>query len=424
MIKSPNLPARLFLLSACLVLSGSCIAQKATKGEWQSLFNGKDITGWEMLNAPHRVEVKDGVLVGTTIPGQDNGFLCTTEQYGDFVLELEVKTDLLLDNTGIQFRSLSSPEDRNGRIHGYQVQLENRPPHLSQWTGSIYDEAGRGFLSIIEDDPVRQKAYKQNQWNKVRIEAIGTTSRVWINNIPTAHVIDDKIMKGIICLQIHGGSHAAERGEQSIYARNIRIQTTDLKPAPYDGIPVANYIPNTISAQEKYQGFELLFDGTTAKNWRGVSQEAPAAGWKIDNGIITVSSEEETSPVAMTSKKYGPFELKFEFKVEGKEGKEGIPGIEYFFDGQPAAKRSALYGRFAIDNARHRAKVNRDIWREWNQGVIKAFPDNHVEYWMNGYKILDYQRTSDQPKEGNILIDAYKGNAVSYRSIKIRQLKK
>jgi hypothetical protein len=421
MMKSPNFPVRLLLVLAYLVFSGSCIAQKSTAGDWQPLFNGKDLTGWKMLNAPHRVEVKDGVLVGTTIPGQDNGFLCTTEQYGDFVLELEVLTDLLLDNTGIQYRSLSNPEDRNGRVHGYQVQLENRPPHLSQWTGAIYDEAGRGFLAIIEDDPVRQKAYKQNLWNKVRIEAIGTTSRVWINNIATAHVVDDKIMKGLICLQIHGGGHAAERGEQSLYARNIRIQTTNLKPLPYDDTPVYNHVPNTVSPQEKYQGFELLFDGTTAKNWRGVSQEAPGAGWKIDNGVITVSADGETSPVAMTSKKYGPFELKFDFKVDGKDG---IPGIEYFSDGKPATKRDALYGRFAIDNARHRAKINRDIWREWNQGVIKAFPDNHVEYWMNGYKILDYQRTPNQPKEGYILFDAYKGDAVSYRSIKIRELKK
>jgi hypothetical protein len=412
----------LFVMSVCLFTTGSCIAQKSSTGDWQSLFNGKDLTGWKMLNAEHRVEVKDGVIIATTIPGQDNGFLCATEQYSDFVLELEVNADLLLDNTGIQFRSLSNPEDRNGRVHGYQVQIENRPPHLSQWSGAIYDEAGRGFLYLVEDDPIRQKAYVQNQWNKVRIESIGTTSRVWINEIPISHVVDDKIMKGLICLQVHGGSHAAERGEQSVYARNIRIKTENLKPAPYDDIPVANHVPNTISPQEKQQGFELLFDGQAGKNWRDVAQSSlPSAGWKIENGAVTVSSSGAASPIAMTTRKYGPFELKFEFKVHGKEG---IPGIEYYSDGQPTTKRKALYGRFAIDNYKQFGKINRDIWKEWNLGVIKAFPDNRVEYWMNGYKILEYKRTPDQAKNGYILIDAYPGEPVSYRSIKIRELKK
>lgn len=419
-------PAIILLILACVTLYSQCAAQKSSDGTWQVLFNGKDLTGWEMLNAPHKVEVKDGVIVATTVGGQDNGFLCTTKSYGDFILELEVKTDLLLDNSGIQFRSLSNPEFKNGRVHGYQVQIENRPPHLSQWSGAIFDESGRGFLAIMEDDPVRQKAYKQNQWNHVRIEAIGATSRVWINNIPTAHVVDDEILSGLICLQVHGGAHAAERGSQSIYTRNVRIQTENVKPAPYDDIPVVNLIPNDLSAQESKQGFELLFDGKTSAKWQGVTQRAlPEKEWKVADGIITVSSSEkgdahEGKPVAMTEKTYGPFELKFDFKLHNEKA---IAGVEYFFNPQSSSKRQALYGRFALDNGKNRAKINRDIWKEWNQAVIKATPDNRVEYWLNGYKILEYQRDKTQPLKGHILLDAYGGDTVSYRSVKIRELK-
>lgn len=408
------------------LLSLNCVqAQKSAQGGWQELFNGRDLSGWRMLNAPHKVEVRDGMVVATTVPGQDNGFLCTDELYGDFILEMDVKTDLLLDNSGIQFRSLSNPEDRNGRVHGYQVQIENRPPHVSQWSGAIYDEAGRGFLYIIEDDAVRQKAYIQNQWNRVRIEAIGTTLRVWINGIPTAHVVDDKILKGLICLQVHGGAHASERGEQSVYMRNVRIQTESLKPSPFDDIPVANYIPNTLSGQEAHQGFKLLFDGETTKGWR-IDTKVSSSTARIENGTITISRTEESEnskpiAVAMTDEQFGPFELKFEFKLHNKNA---IAGIEYFHSGKPDAERQALYGRLALDNALHRARVNRDLWKEWNQGVIKAYPDNRVEYWLNGYKILEYIRDSDKPLKGHILLDAYPGDTVSYRSIKIRRLTK
>src|SRR5690554_1038330 len=142
------------LLSPLLPLQS--MAQESSDDNWQVLFNGRDLSGWEMLNGQHKAVVRDGVIMGTTVAGEPNGFLCTTEDYGDFVLELEVKADLLLDNSGIQFRSHSYEGFRDGRVHGYQAQIENRPPHYSQWNGAITEEAGRGWVYILEDDPVRQ----------------------------------------------------------------------------------------------------------------------------------------------------------------------------------------------------------------------------------------------------------------------------
>ena len=416
----------LFLMGAFVAFFHQGVAQESKTGEWQILFNGTDLEGWNMLNSPHKVEVVDGVIKATTIPGQDNGFLCNCNSYGDFILELEIKTDLLLDNSGIQFRSLSLSDYLDGRVHGYQVQIENRPPHVSQWSGGIYEEAGsRGFLYIIEDDPIRQKAYKQNQWNRLRIEAIGATSRVWINDIPVAHIVDNKVLNGLICLQVHGGGHAAERGYQSVYMRNVRIKTDNIKPSPYDEIPVVNLMPNDLSDQEQYQGFELLFDGATTDHWRGIDQETiPATGWRMNDGVITVSGSQNAEPlektaIAMSQKQYDAFELKFEFKLHSEEA---IPGIAVLYHGQPESEREALFGRLAIDNKIHRARINRDLWKEWNQGVIRVYPDNRIEHWLNGYKILEYIKGADEPMSGHILFDAVGHDSVSYRSIKIRKL--
>ena len=131
----------LLLLFATIMAPFSLSAQEQT---WQSLFNGKDLSGWAELNGAHNWEVKDGMIVGSTVPGQPNGFLCTEQQFGDFVLELEVSVDTLMNNSGIQFRSQSYPEYKNGRVHGYQMEVDPKP---QQWSGAIYEEgADRGWI--------------------------------------------------------------------------------------------------------------------------------------------------------------------------------------------------------------------------------------------------------------------------------------
>ncbi len=58
----------------------------AQQGEWQNLFNGKDLSGWKQLNGKAKYEVKNGMIIGTTVPGEPNSFLATDKDYGDFVL--------------------------------------------------------------------------------------------------------------------------------------------------------------------------------------------------------------------------------------------------------------------------------------------------------------------------------------------------
>jgi hypothetical protein len=398
-----------------------CVAQDSSGSGWTTLFNGEDLSGWYWVNGQHEAEVKDGIIKATEIRGVPNGFLCTTEEYDDFILELDVKTDILMENSGIQFRSLYRDDYRDGRLYGYQAQIQNRPPHVSQWNGAIYDEARRGWLYIIEDDPVRQKAYKQNQWNTFRVEAIGTTNRVWINGVPIVNLEDAESTHGFICLQIHGllsGPAYELRYEQSAFMRNVRIQTENLRPSPYDDVPVLNTIANNLSGQEEFQGFSLLWDARTTQGWRGISQpEIPESGWEIDDGELAIHSVEREAimsngqGVMMTEKEYGPFELKFDFK-QHTEG--AIPGIKYFItksEIESEKDREAIFGRLAAYETRGAG--------DWSHGVIKVLPDNRVEHWVNGYKILEYQRDAQKPAKGHIVLDAYE--SVSYRSIKIRE---
>ena len=108
--------------------------------------------------------VENGIVVGTSKMGTPNTFFATKADYSDFILEYEAKIDPIL-NAGVQIRSLSKADYRDGRVHGYQIELD---PSKRAWTGGIYDEARRGWLYNLECNPKAKDAFKQGDWNKFK----------------------------------------------------------------------------------------------------------------------------------------------------------------------------------------------------------------------------------------------------------------
>ena len=157
----------------CLCMNG------AEEDGWHYLFNGEDLDGWRVLNGSAEYKVESEILVGISKLNTPNTFLATAEEYGDFILEYEAKMDNGL-NSGVQIRSKSLPEYHNGRVHGYQIELDASP---RAWSGGIYDEARRGWLYNLEYNHLAKKAYKQEDWNQFRVEAIGNNIKVWLNLI-------------------------------------------------------------------------------------------------------------------------------------------------------------------------------------------------------------------------------------------------
>ena len=185
--------------------------------QWIELFNGKDLAGWKQLNGTAKYEVRDGVIFGTTVRGSPNSFLCTDKNYSDFILELEFKVDPAL-NSGVQIRSNSFKEFKNGRVHGYQVEID---PSERAWTAGVYDEARRGWLNDLKDNEPARKAFKQNQWNHIRVEAVGNSIKTWLNGISAADLKDSMTASGFIGLQVHSSN--SEKPLQVCW-RNIRIK--------------------------------------------------------------------------------------------------------------------------------------------------------------------------------------------------------
>ncbi len=186
------------------------------------------MTDWVQRGGDAKYEVKDGVVIGTSVPNTGNSFLCTKKEYGDFVLEFEFMSHPDL-NSGVQIRSESSEDYQDGRVHGYQIELEQES-QVRDWSGGIYDEARRGWLDPMKDDEeagkkfgeVGVKIWKEGEWNTIHVEAKGNRIRTWVNGEPRANLRDDMTLKGFIALQVHGVGDKKE--PMSVKWRNIRIQ--------------------------------------------------------------------------------------------------------------------------------------------------------------------------------------------------------
>jgi len=191
---------------------------KTKPDKWQNLFNGRDLNGWKQLGGVAKYTVEDGAIVGTSVKGTPNSFLCTEKMYKDFILEADVKIDAGL-NSGIQIRSNSYKEHENGRVHGYQVEIDSKGTGFS---GRIWDEARRKkWLDKLKDTAAVRAAFIPAAWNKYHIEVIGNTIKTRVNGVLVANVVDTLTKSGFIGLQVH---QVGNDEHKQVRWRNIRIQ--------------------------------------------------------------------------------------------------------------------------------------------------------------------------------------------------------
>lgn len=445
-----------------LAIMGLSLSLAGQEG-WNYIFNGKNLKGWKQLNGTARYEVVDGTITGSTVLSSPNSFLCTVAFYSDFILEYDVMVDPQL-NSGVQIRSHSYKEYQDGRVHGYQVEID---PSDRGWSAGIYDEARRAWLYPLGDNSAAQKAFKQNAWNHYHVEAIGHSIRTWINGVPAANLIDDMDSSGFIGLQVHGVGTDAKKAGIRVQWKNIRIMTRDLAANAWkmpETVREISAIPNTLTNQEIKDGWKLLWDGMTTQGWRGAGKaDFPAQGWDIKDKMLTVldgsGTENRRGGDIVTSKKYSDFELTLDFMLT----KGANSGIKYYVVedlGNAAGSAIGLEYQLLDDENHPDAKLgmagNRTIGSlydlipalaektvnpvgSWNNACITA-KNNHVEHWLNGKKIVEYDRSTQiyralvqkskyagyanfgEAQDGPILLQDH-GNRVSFRNIKIREIK-
>ena len=178
------------------------------KSQSVSLFNGKDLSGWEIYGT-EKWYVEDGLLICESGPDAEYGYLATDNSYKDFELTVEFKQQAD-GNSGVFFRS----SIEGTKITGWQAEVAP-PGHNS---GGIYESYGRGWL--IKPDPEKDKALKMGEWNTMKIKAVGDKVTTWLNGQMMIEIEDAKIgeAEGSIALQIHSG------GGIKVLWRNISIE--------------------------------------------------------------------------------------------------------------------------------------------------------------------------------------------------------
>ncbi|MEJ7829905.1 MAG: family 16 glycoside hydrolase, partial [Segetibacter sp.] len=305
---------------------------------------------------------------------------------------------------------------------------------------------------------------KADDFNHIKVECIGNEMKTWFNGVPCGYLVDTIDQRGFIALQVHAVSSPDQVGKK-VWFKNIRIKTSGITPTPFPkGVYVVNYQPNTLNAYEKQEGWRLLFDGKTSNGWMSFKKTPfPDKGWAINDGTINVLKSEGREAAnggdIVTKDQFKAFDLSFEFRLTPGANS----GLKYFVTLSENNKGSALGLEYQVlDDALHPdAKLGRNGDRtlsslydlipankpaaairpigRWNIGRVVVHPDNKVEHYLNGYKVLEYSRGSaafrdsvqlskfkpvpnfGEAPQGYILLQDH-GDAVSFRSIKIKNL--
>lgn len=172
------------------------------KDGFVSLLNGKNLSDWELKGGKSTFEFKDGMVIGTCIPGEASTYLCTKKSdYADFIFTCEMRWEADL-NSGVMFRAQS--EDKKP-VFGPQVEMEG-VKNSRGWSGGIYGQSCGGYwypLWLKEHAKVRGSLNKEG-WNRVTVMARGGTVKTWLNGVPAAHWKgDDTYQSGYFGLQVH-----------------------------------------------------------------------------------------------------------------------------------------------------------------------------------------------------------------------------
>lgn len=335
---------------------------------WVPLFDGKTLDGWKVNGGTASYKVEDGAIVGTTVEGSPNTFLCKGD-FKDFVLELEVKCDPAL-NSGVQVRSHvydnANPDPKNrqraGVVYGPQCEITRKETGTA---GRFYDEGRRGQW-LAEIQPEARDAFRDDGWNRYKIVVQGNRYRSWLNGVAASDFTDEMDDRGFVGLQVHGIPKG--EGPYQVRWRNIRIK--ELGPG------------DEASGPAPPEGFKTVFNGRDLSGWEGSPEY-----WSVKDGCLVGKADGTLKYNRFLTWRGGTVK-NFELRVKVNVSPTGNSGLQYRGTERPDLGESVVTG-YQCDVVANRPDYNGMLYEERGRRILahtgeKVVIDPNGQPWVVG----------------------------------------
>jgi hypothetical protein len=450
-MNAPALTAITAFASALAVGFGAASAgEGASTGAWTSLFNGKDLSGWETYLAALPGESRplgrdrDPLKVfqvveidgepAIRISGEVLGGLATLAAYENYHLQLEFKwgerrfaprADLPRDS-GLLYHGSGGYNPDTGWMESLELGILEGGETGDFW--SVPGEHGARVVVDVEgdeippekrrygDQPIRHRRggktfagtrsgilnsddneKPRGQWNTLDLACVGQRSLHLVNGTLNMALsgarrrvdgAEEPLTRGRLQLQSEGAE---------VFFRRLRLRPIEAFPDEHE-LALREAPHNTLSEAERAAGWRLLFDGRSLAGWRAYRAEKAPEGWKALEGVLTRAAK---AGDLITEERFGDFELVFDWKIS-HGGNSGVfyrlteDGSAPYETGPEYEIRDNAFWRddpytSAANYGLH--APSRDASRPvgyWNRGRISV-SKNRVEHWLNGERVVLYE---------------------------------
>ena len=383
----PLFKAPIALLAVAGLTLGLCAAEN--DGGFKSIFNGKDLSGWD--GNPDFWSVEDGAIVGQTTrekPTRGNTFIIWRDgKVDDF--ELKLKFKIIGGNSGIQYRS---KEVDKWVMSGYQADFEAG----ETYSGILYEEKGRGILAqrgqktVVGDNGKPtvagsvgnskeiQAAIKKEDWNEYHIIARGYHFIHKINGVTTVEVTDEdadkRVASGLLALQLHQGP------PMTVHFKDIQLKRLKLTQNQKKIVLVAGRPSHGPGDHEFNAGVQLL--DKCLQNEKLVLSTFYLSGWPKDP---TAFDNADAILFYMDGGARHPVIQEDRIALIDALAKKGVGlGFAHYAVEVPAGEAGEAFQRWIGGHYEHQFSVN-PMWSP----EYKKYPDHPVTRGVKPFSVRD-----------------------------------
>lgn len=412
------------------------------------IFNGRDLTGWRNFKGRG---VKDGWSVqdGVLVVEAGGGDIITNAEYDSFDFRFEFKV-AEGGNSGVFY----SVQEDDSVSYPWQTGPEYQILDNERHVDGRSDMTSSGALYALQPTS-REAAEPVGEWNTGRVVRLGNRVQHYLNGVKVADYEwgSDELAELIANSKFSSmpGFAKVRTGHLGLQDHGDRVEFRHLRVRRLDAGSVsdtASRTPNTLTPDERADGWRLLFDGRSLGDWRGYKQQSVPEGWFADDGVLVT----EGGPDLITKDQYDDFELVIDWKV-GPRGNSGIfygaqevdgpiytsaPEMQILDNqghGVDGTDVHAAGGNYALHGPAEDAAKPAG---EWNRARIVKIGDR-VEHYLNGVKVVDYvwgsddwkQRVADskfaawpvyaRSQKGHLGLQ-FHGDRIEFRNIRVRPL--